>query len=66
MKYQVHDQVVHWNYGPGEIIGIEKKRSPEKLYNIMYLPLSGLLLGTRRMKRRKFAAPPAGRRWSKR
>ncbi len=25
MKFQVHDQVVHWTYGHGEIIGIEEK-----------------------------------------
>lgn len=25
MKYQVHDRVVHWTYGTGEIVSIEKK-----------------------------------------
>ncbi len=25
MKYQVHDRVMHWTYGTGEIVSIEKK-----------------------------------------
>jgi RNA polymerase-interacting CarD/CdnL/TRCF family regulator len=25
MNYQIGDQVVHWNYGPGTIIGIDEK-----------------------------------------
>lgn len=25
MKFQVHDQVMHWTYGTGEIVSIEKK-----------------------------------------
>lgn len=26
MNYQIGDQVVHWNYGPGKIVGIDEKR----------------------------------------
>ena len=25
MKYQVHDRVMHWTYGTGEIVSIEQK-----------------------------------------
>lgn len=44
MKYQVHDRVVHWTYGPGEIVGIEEKTIADETQQYYVLAVDRLTI----------------------